>query len=144
MSDHTTAPDALLPAWEAVYEPGNVSNYLIGYANDQDPATAMAEAWLRSQAEVTGRLEWVHDKRLATGRYDRCFELIERHDDGVNTGPGIIVRHRVADETATETPPNLCAQCDHTWHGTGRCTGGSISTITGCRCSGARQDGTQP
>jgi hypothetical protein len=94
----------VLPDWEAVYEPGNVSDYLIGYANDQAAATGMAEAWMRSQAEVTGRLEWVSEERLATGRYDRWFELIERHDDGIDTGPGIIVRRRLADETATDEP----------------------------------------
>ncbi len=95
MTHQTTTAE--LPNWEALYEPGNVSTYLIGYANDQDAATGMAEAWMRSQAEVTGRLEWVDDEQMATGRYDRWFELIERHDDGVDTGPGIIVRRRVAD-----------------------------------------------
>ncbi|MFE2965545.1 hypothetical protein ACFXKC_18065 [Streptomyces sp. NPDC059340] len=84
----------LLPAWEAVYEPGNVSDYLIGYANDEAPAKAAAEAWMRSQAEVTGRLEWLPEEQLATGRYDQWFELIERHDDGIDTGPGITVRRR--------------------------------------------------
>jgi len=104
----TTNHADVLPAWEALYEPGNVSTYLIGYANDQDAATGMAEAWMRSQAEVTGRLEWVDDKQMATGRYDRWFELIERHDDGVDTGPGIIVRRRMADEpdnTQTQAAP---------------------------------------
>ena len=105
LADETPATEpadraaVLLPAWEAVYEPGNVSTYLIGYANDQDAATGMAEAWLRSQAEVTGRLEWLDEQQMATGRHDRWFELIERHDDGVDTGPGIVVRRRVADET---------------------------------------------
>ncbi|MER5875512.1 hypothetical protein ABT119_06225 [Streptomyces sp. NPDC001910] len=94
----------LLPAWEAVYEPGNVSDYLIGYANDQDVATGAAEAWLRSQAEVTGRLEWVSEEQLATGRYDRWFELIERHGDGIDTGPGVIVRRRV--EPAVVSQPD--------------------------------------
>jgi len=97
----TTNRADVLPAWEALYEPGNVSTYLIGYANDQDAAAGMAEAWMRSQAEVTGRLEWVDDKQMATGRYDRWFELIERHDDGVDTGPGIVVRRRLADEQPT-------------------------------------------
>ncbi|MFF6866704.1 hypothetical protein [Streptomyces ardesiacus] len=110
------ATDTLLPAWEAVYEPGNVSDYLIGYANDQDPATGMAEAWLRSQAEVTGRLEWVDDEQMATGRYDRWFELIERHDDGVDTGPGIIVRRRVADEVPL-SPFYEHPECGFHWHG---------------------------
>jgi hypothetical protein len=92
-----------LPDWEAVYEPGNVSDYLIGYTNDEAPAKAAAEAWLRSQAEVTGRLEWVTDPQLTTGRYDRWVELVERHDDGIDTGPGIIVRHRAATEEQAET-----------------------------------------
>jgi hypothetical protein len=78
-----------------VYEPGNVSDYLIGYANSEAAAKGAAEAWMRSQAEVTGRLEWVPEERLATGRYDQWFELIVRHDDGIDTGPGITVRRRV-------------------------------------------------
>ncbi|WP_326779684.1 hypothetical protein OG481_01985 [Streptomyces longwoodensis] len=104
-TDQAAVIAELLPAWEAVYEPGNVSTYLIGYANDQDAATGMAEAWMRSQAEVTGRLEWVDDEQLATGRYDRWFELVERHDDGVDTGTGIVVRRRLADETQPSGPP---------------------------------------
>lgn len=88
--------DAVLPAWEAMYEPGNVSTYLIGYANSEAGAKGAAEAWLRSQAEVTGRLEWeawVDPASLPDG-YDALFELIERHDDGIDTGPGIAVRRR--------------------------------------------------
>ncbi|MFG3085090.1 hypothetical protein [Streptomyces parvulus] len=112
----TTDQTALLPAWEAVYEPGNVSTYLIGYANDQDAATGMAEAWMRSQAEVTGRVEWVDDKQMATGRYDRWFELIERHDDGVDTGPGIVVRRRVAEEVPL-SPFYEHPACGFRWHG---------------------------
>jgi hypothetical protein len=30
-------------------------------------------------------------------------ELVERHDDGIDTGPGIIVRHRAATEEQAET-----------------------------------------
>ena len=93
------AASELLPAWEAVYEPGNVSNYLIGYTNDEDPAKAAAEAWLRSQKDDIGRLEWVPEERLATGRYDRWFELVEHHDDGIPTGPGLVVRRRAVEET---------------------------------------------
>jgi hypothetical protein len=84
--------DSVLPAWEAMYEPGNVSDYLIGYMNHQDAATGAAEAWMRSQSEVTGRLEWVPQNPI--DGYDAEFELIQRHDDGVDTGPGITVRHR--------------------------------------------------
>lgn len=84
--------DSVLPAWEAMYEPGNVSDYLIGYTNDECAAKAAAEAWLRSQAEVTGRLEWVSQNPL--DGYDTEFELAECHDDGVDTGPGITVRRR--------------------------------------------------
>jgi hypothetical protein len=104
-ADRAAVLAEVLPDWEAVYEPGNVSDYLIGYANDQDAATGMAEAWMRSQAEVTGRLEWVSEERMATGRYDRWFELIERHTDGIDTGPGIIVRRRLADEARQQPEP---------------------------------------
>ncbi|MFF7329715.1 hypothetical protein [Streptomyces sp. NPDC008150] len=82
----------VLPAWEAMYEPGNVSDYLIGYANSEAGAKGAAEAWLRSQAEVTGRLEW--QPQNPPDGYDTEAELIERHTDGIDTGPGITVRHR--------------------------------------------------
>ncbi|QQM45130.1 hypothetical protein [Streptomyces liliifuscus] len=85
---------ALLPAWEAVYEPGNVSDYLIGYMNHQDAATGAAEAWMRSQSEVTGRLEWTEMQLRDGDEYDRWFDLVQRHDDGIDTGTGITVRHR--------------------------------------------------
>jgi hypothetical protein len=88
----------LLPAWEAMYEPGNVSDYLIGYANDEVGARGAAEAWLRSQAEVTGRLEWVPQTPL--DGYDQEAELVERHDDGIDTGPGITIRHRTQKPSA--------------------------------------------
>ncbi|MFM9616804.1 hypothetical protein ACKI14_02440 [Streptomyces turgidiscabies] len=93
----TDAAVELMPVWEAMYEPGNVSDYLIGYMNDQDAATGAAEAWLRSQSEVTGRLEWVPwgDVTPMPDGYDRWFELAQQHDDGIDTGPGIVVRRRV-------------------------------------------------
>jgi hypothetical protein len=99
----------LLPVWEAVYEPGNVSDYLIGYANDRDAATGAAEAWMRSQAEVTGRLEWTPwgDAPMPDG-YDAWFELVERHVDGIDTGPGIIVRRRI--EPAVGEQPDTQAR----------------------------------
>lgn len=87
--------DAVLPAWEAVYEPGNVSDYLIGYANSEAAAKGAAEAWMRSQKDEIGSLEWVHEDRLATGGYDRWFELIEHRGEGGHTGPGIVVRRRI-------------------------------------------------
>ena len=83
----------VLPAWEAMYEPGNVSDYLIGYANDEHAAKGAAEAWLRSQKDEVGRLEWVTQAPACDG-YDRESELVEVHEDGVHTGPGITVRHR--------------------------------------------------
>lgn len=94
---------AELPLWEAVYEPGNVSDYLIGYANSEAAAKGAAEAWMLSQKDEVDRLEWVPDERLATGRYDQWTEILEHHDEGVPTGPGIIVRRRV--EVATPTAP---------------------------------------
>ncbi|MCX5336929.1 hypothetical protein [Streptomyces sp. NBC_00140] len=93
----TDAAAELLPAWEAMYEPGNVSDYLIGYANSEAAAKGAAEAWMRSQAEVAGRLEWTAQNPL--DGYDAEFELVQRHDDGIDTGPGITVRHRAAVET---------------------------------------------
>jgi hypothetical protein len=86
--------DTVLPAWEAMYEPANVSDYLIGYANSEAGAKGAAEAWLRSESEVTGRLEWL--PQSPSDGHDAEFELIERHDDGVDTGPGITVRRRTA------------------------------------------------
>jgi len=90
--------DLVLPAWEAMYEPGNVSDYLIGYANSEAAAKGAAEAWLRSQEDEPGRLEWVPQKPL--DGYDYEAELIERHDGGIDTGPGITVRHRIQKPTA--------------------------------------------
>ena len=39
-------------------------------------------------------------------------------------------------QDGAQLTPDLCPHCEHNWHGTGRCDGGSISTITGCRCTG--------
>ena len=88
----TDAAAELLPAWEVMYEPGNVSDYLIGYANSEAAAKGAAEAWMRSEAEVTGRLEWAPQNPL--DGYDQELEMVERHDDGIDTGPGIVIRHR--------------------------------------------------
>ncbi|MFE3139725.1 hypothetical protein [Streptomyces scopuliridis] len=91
----TTAHD-LLPTWEAMYEPGNVSDYLIGYANGEDTAKGAAEAWLRSEMEAPGRLEWVAEPPPCSGEYDQRFEL-SRHDPELGEcATGINVRHRSA------------------------------------------------
>lgn len=94
--------DELLPAWEAMYEPGSVSDYLIGYTNSEAAAKGAAEAWMRSEAEVTGRLEWVEQEPLKG--YDREFELVQRYDDGIDTGPGITVR-RASEAASAPTRP---------------------------------------
>jgi hypothetical protein len=92
--------DVVLPAWEAMYEPGNVSDYLIGYANSEAAAKGAAEAWLRSEKDEPGRLEWAEMPLRDDDEYDRWFDLIERHDDGIDTGPGIVVRRRAQKPTA--------------------------------------------
>jgi hypothetical protein len=92
--------DLVLPAWEAMYEPGNVSDYLIGYANSEAGAKGAAEAWLRSQKDDPGRLEWAEMPLRDDDKYDRWFDLIERHDDGIDIGPGITVRRRTHKPTA--------------------------------------------
>ena len=87
--------DELIPAWEAVYEPGNVSDYLIGYTNAEAPAKAAAEAWFRSEyGDEIGRLEWTAQR---TGdQHDAWYDLTHIEPDGAETGPGITVRHRTA------------------------------------------------
>jgi hypothetical protein len=90
--------DLVLPAWEAMYEPGNVSDYLIGYANSEAAAKGAAEAWLRSEKDEPGRLEWLPQNPV--DGYDTEFELVEHHDDGIDTGPGIVVRRRAQKPTA--------------------------------------------
>jgi hypothetical protein len=92
--------DLVLPAWEAMYEPGNVSNYLIGYANSEAAAKGAAQAWLKSQKDEPGRLEWAEMPLRDDDKYDRWFDLIERHDDGIDIGPGITVRRRTQKPTA--------------------------------------------
>jgi hypothetical protein len=81
-----------------MYEPGNVSDYLIGYANSEAAAKGAAEAWLRSEKDEPGRLEWLPQNPV--DGYDTEFELVEHHDDGIDTGPGITVRRRTQKPTA--------------------------------------------
>jgi hypothetical protein len=97
-ADRATVLREAIPAWEAVYEPGNVSDYLIGYANSEAAAKGAAEAWLRSQKDEVGNLEWVLEDQLASGRYERWYELLEHHPGNVDIGPGIIVRRIAAEE----------------------------------------------
>ena len=85
-----------IPLWEAIYEPGNVSAYLIGYLNDETIAKAACESWLRVQDFEAERLEWVPDAASATGRFDAWFELVQHHAEGPATAVGLIVRHAAA------------------------------------------------
>ncbi|MER8266497.1 hypothetical protein ABT007_20115 [Streptomyces griseus] len=95
---------AVIPEWEAVYEPGNVSDYLIGYANSEAAAKGAAIAWVLSQSDkAADRLEWVTQNW--NDRHDEWFDLIERHDDGVDTGVGVTVRHRLHPYTAADFAP---------------------------------------
>ncbi|MER7815620.1 hypothetical protein [Streptomyces sp. NPDC096153] len=85
--------DAILPAWEANYEPGNVSDYLIALANSEAAAKGAAIAWLQSESDIDpARLEWVEQPHGQ--RHDRWLDLIQNHDDGIATDTGVNVRHR--------------------------------------------------
>ncbi|MET8974343.1 hypothetical protein ABZX85_01865 [Streptomyces sp. NPDC004539] len=103
----TASAAASLPAWEAVYEPGNVSDYLVGYTNDECAAKAAAEAWLRPQKDEVGRLEWVPWGTVTTppGDYDVWFELSEQRDGGIPTNTGLIVRHLAPGRPDTHPAP---------------------------------------
>lgn len=84
-----------VPAWEAVYEPGNVSDYLIGYTNDEEPAKAAAEAWFRSQyLDTVGELVWTGQRHGAD--FTAWFDLTHVAPDGDESAPGITVRCRTA------------------------------------------------
>ncbi|WP_329390134.1 hypothetical protein [Streptomyces sp. NBC_01716] len=90
-----------IPDWEAVYEPGNVSDYLIGYANSEVAAKGAAVAWVLSQSDTdAARLEW--EEQPAGERHDHLFDLTERHDDGVDTDTGVTVRRRSRPYTADD------------------------------------------
>ncbi|MFG2676974.1 hypothetical protein [Streptomyces sp. NPDC048445] len=91
-----------IPDWEAVYEPGNVSDYLIGYANTEAAAKGAAVAWVLSQSDKDpARLEWV-EQGGNTRDHDHWDDLIERHDDGIDTGVGVTVRRRLRPFTAAD------------------------------------------
>lgn len=84
-----------VPSWEAMYEPGNVSDYLIGYANSEAAAKGAAEAWLRSErGDTPGRLEWVPNPVMAVREHDQYLELVEHHTELGECATGINVRHR--------------------------------------------------
>lgn len=146
----TTAHD-LLPTWEAMYEPGNVSDYLIGYANGEAGAKGAAEAWLRSEMSDPGRLEWVAEPPPRSGDYDRWVELV-RHDPELGEcGTGINVRHRAAatpgpvsedgaqqlqpaDNAASPTAQLLATHCDACRHTLTRHTHHGDCTVVLCVC----------
>lgn len=96
---------AAIPEWEAVYEPGNVSDYLIGYANSEVAAKGAAIAWVLSQSDkAADRLGW--ERQTWSNEHDAWFDLFERHDDGTETGVGVTVRHRVLPYTAADFTPD--------------------------------------
>ncbi|MEV8048925.1 hypothetical protein [Streptomyces bacillaris] len=95
---------AAIPEWEAVYEPGNVSDYLIGYANSEAAAKGAALAWVLSESDKEAdRLEWTSTPH--GDDYDEHFELSERHDDGIDTAVGVTVRRRLRPYTAADFTP---------------------------------------
>jgi hypothetical protein len=84
----------VVPLWEAVYEPGNVSDYLIGYANDEAPAKAAAASWFVSQQlDEVGRLVWA-DQGPGAG-CSAWFDLIHVDPELGEVSTGITVRRRV-------------------------------------------------
>lgn len=88
-----------LPTWEAMYEPGNVSDYVIGYGNSEAAAKGAAEAWLRSErGDTPGRLEWVPNPVMAVREHDQYLELVEHHTELGECATGINVRHRALPE----------------------------------------------
>ncbi|MEU6756946.1 hypothetical protein [Streptomyces sp. NPDC046685] len=107
--------DDLLPAWEAAYEPGNVSDYLIGYANSEAAAKGAAVAWVQSQSDKDPTaLEWVE---APGGRhFDDQYELIQIID-GTVVGIGVTVRHRRAQEVSQPFRRQLTElEHDAAWH----------------------------
>ncbi|WP_432140155.1 hypothetical protein [Streptomyces sp. bgisy154] len=79
----------------------------------------------------------VHAIPVGPDSCDKCRELADDEAHAAEEQPAAGARQDGAQPT-----PHLCPHCGHNWHGTDRCEGGSISTITGCRCaSAARQDG---
>ncbi|NML55331.1 hypothetical protein HHL19_16295 [Streptomyces sp. R302] len=99
------ALDEALPAWEARYEPGNVSDYLIGYANTEAAAKGAALAWLQSQSDANPTtLEWVEQP---TGdQHDHWYGLIQNADGGMALDLGINVRHRLPATVRNAAPQN--------------------------------------
>jgi hypothetical protein len=89
-----------IPSWEAVYEPGNVSDYLIGYTNDELPAKAAAEAWFRSQyLDEVGELVWT--EQVYGSDFTAWFDLTHIAPDGDESAPGITVRCAACRPTTT-------------------------------------------
>ncbi|MEV6854774.1 hypothetical protein AB0M89_13305 [Streptomyces microflavus] len=102
-------PATAIPEWEAVYEPGNVSDYLIGYANSEAAAKGAAITWVLSQTDKDAdRLEWTATPH--GDDYDEYFELSERHGDGIDTAVGVTVRHRLRPYTAADFAPEADEQ----------------------------------
>ncbi|WP_162602947.1 hypothetical protein [Streptomyces sp. CS090A] len=108
-NEEDTVLAAAIPEWEAVYEPGNVSDYLIGYANTEAAAKGAAIAWVFSQTDRdASRLDWY--PQTWSSEHDEWFDLFERHDDGIDTCIGVTVRHRLQPYTAADFTPDGAEQ----------------------------------
>lgn len=106
----------VLPAWEASYEPGNVSDYLIGYTNSEAAAKGAAEAWVQSQSDKDpATLEWVWAPTNA--EYDRWYDLIQEID-GTVVGIGVTIRRRRAQTDAAAPDRRRLTELEHdaAWH----------------------------
>jgi hypothetical protein len=95
-----------LPTWEVMYEPGNVSDYLIGYTQDEAGARGAAEAWFRSQSTLPGELAW-HEQpiRLPDAGFDRWLECHRTDPDGTVTDTGMVIRRLAQQPTTPKDTP---------------------------------------
>ncbi len=111
--------------------------------SSRDWGTYRVDAWLWAVLCGWDCEQAEHDETYTHGAMEEMQQQHGWSDEAVAKAR----RYRAAVRALTEPAaggrqdgaqptPGLCPHCEHNWHGTGRCDGGSISTITGCRCTG--------